>query len=254
MNTLERTLVEKAGADNGWECILESRSNCVRLASARHPVRVDIIDSGTLPSRYQLIFSEPVELTELQRDLPRDLFRDGMITAYSEQTLAAVLRRYAELFVSLPSYPLGEYEREVSASIESEGVILGTEKEVLVRQRVGQTVYRNSLMNYWKGQCAVTGIDVKEVLRASHAKPWADCGNDADRLNIYNGLLLSADFDALFDSGLISFDDYGVIMISNQLEYYQQETMGIDSSLSLRWIDRNHIPFLRWHREHVYKS
>ena len=67
MNTLERTLIEKAGADNGWECVLENRQDTVRLASARHTVCVDIIDLADLPDRYELRFSEPVERTELER-------------------------------------------------------------------------------------------------------------------------------------------------------------------------------------------
>jgi hypothetical protein len=183
MNTLERTLIEKAGADNGWECVLESRQDSVRLASARHSITVQVIDRGNIPDRYELRFSEAVDPTELERDLPPDLFQHGMITAYNEQTMAAILRRYAELVVSLPSRPLDEYQVAVESILESDTSIRGTETERLVRQRVGQDVYRKSLMVYWKGQCAVTGIDVPEVLRASHAKPWADCETDADRLN-----------------------------------------------------------------------
>ena len=254
MNTLERTLIEKAGADNGWECVLENRQDTVRLASARHTVCVDIIDLADLPDRNELRFSEPVERTELERDLPPELFQSHRITAYNEQTLAVILRRYAELVVSLPERPLAEYEKEVEEILETGSGVRGTEAERLVRQRVGQDVYRKSLMIYWKGQCAVTGIDVPEVLRASHAKPWASCESDADQLNVYNGFLLSADLDALFDSGFITFNDDGIIIISTQLEEYQRKSLRIDTSLCLRWIDRNHLPFLYWHRTYVYKK
>ena len=104
MNTLERTLVEKTGADNGWECVLESRQEVVRLASARHSVSVEIIRREPHPEGYELRFSEPVELSELKRDLPPELFLNDTIVAYNEQTLAVILRRYAELVVSLPSH------------------------------------------------------------------------------------------------------------------------------------------------------
>ena len=50
MNILERTLIEKTGADNGWECVLESSPDLVRLASARHDVVVEISDDEASPA------------------------------------------------------------------------------------------------------------------------------------------------------------------------------------------------------------
>ena len=73
------------------------------------------------------------------------------------------------------------------------------------------------LLNYWKGSCAITSMDIPEILRASDIKAWADCDNDSDRFNIYNGFLLSTNYDALFDKGLITFDDKGSIIYSNRL-------------------------------------
>lgn len=74
-----------------------------------------------------------------------------------------------------------------------------TATERLVKERVGQDIYRAALMNYWGGTCAVTGCSLKDALRASHAKPWKDCSTDAERLNVYNGFLLTSNLDALFD-------------------------------------------------------
>ena len=48
----------------------------------------------------------------------------------------------------------------------------GTEVERLMRQRVGQQKFRAAMLDYWGGACAVTGLALSEVLRASHAKPW----------------------------------------------------------------------------------
>src|ERR1039458_5220747 len=73
-------------------------------------------------------------------------------------------------------------------------------------QRIGQDIFRDALMDYWNGHCPMTGITEPELLRASHIVPWADC-TDAQRLDVYNGLLLSALWDAAFDRGLISFTD-----------------------------------------------
>ena len=39
------------------------------------------------------------------------------------------------------------------------------------------------------------------MLRASHSVPWAACASDAERLDVHNGLLLAAHWDAAFDAG-----------------------------------------------------
>ena len=86
------------------------------------------------------------------------------------------------------------------------------------------------------------------VLRASHAKPWADCVNDAERLDVFNGFLLSANLDALFDRCLITFDDTGKIIISTRLTQDQCDTLGLKPGLCLRWIANEHLFYLRYHR------
>ncbi|CBL45781.1 Hypothetical protein HDN1F_21980 [gamma proteobacterium HdN1] len=69
----------------------------------------------------------------------------------------------------------------------------------MVRQRVGPNIYRKAMLEYWDGTCAVTGIAIPEMRRASHALPWAECSSDAERLDVFNGFLLAANLDALFD-------------------------------------------------------
>jgi hypothetical protein len=74
-------------------------------------------------------------------------------------------------------------------------------------QRVGQDLFRDGLLDYWDGICAVTGLAVPELLRASHIKPWVDCDTDAERLDLFNGLLLAPKLDAAMDRGFITIDD-----------------------------------------------
>jgi putative restriction endonuclease len=54
------------------------------------------------------------------------------------------------------------------------------------------------------------------LLRASHIVPWAEC-DDAQRLDVHNGLLLAALWDAAFDTGLVSFADDGTVLASPRL-------------------------------------
>lgn len=117
--------------------------------------------------------------------------------------LYAALNRTYELGVSLPDAPLQEFEQRIA------GLPLTTEAERLVVQRIGQDIFRDRLMNYWQGRCPLTGITDQALLRASHIIPWAECNSDAERLDVHNGLLLSALWDAAFDRALVTFDDHG---------------------------------------------
>ncbi|AWK84633.1 HNH endonuclease [Photobacterium damselae] len=124
-----------------------------------------------------------------------------------------------------------------------------TEKERLIKARIGQGDFRTALITMWDG-CAVTGIKTKELLIASHIKPWRKALN-SERLDPFNGLLLIANLDKAFDTGLISFDNNGQIMISPL--FTDAEAAGINSSMTLP-VMHKHKTYLKYHREHVYKS
>jgi predicted restriction endonuclease len=105
------------------------------------------------------------------------------------------------------------------------------------------------MLSYWGGACAVTGLTLQPALRASHAKPWADCTTDAERLDVFNGFLLSANLDALFDKFLISFSVAGDLMVSSLLSLADRQLLGIDASLKLRWVAPAHVKYLTFHRD-----
>lgn len=127
-----------------------------------------------------------------------------------------------------------------------------TEKDALIKARIGQGAYRTALLDYWKG-CAVTECTIESLLVASHIKPWRDA-DDVERINPFNGLLLSPNLDRAFDKGLISFDDVGVIMISPKLSKETLDQLGISSSMKLSKIDPQHNEYLQWHRDNLFLS
>lgn len=89
-----------------------------------------------------------------------------------------------------------------------------TEKQAIVKARVGQGKFRANLFKKYDGKCLITGIDTPQLLIASHIKPWAVCSNE-ERLDVENGLLLSPNMDRLFDYGLMSFTNKGEIILSS---------------------------------------
>ncbi len=87
----------------------------------------------------------------------------------------------------------------------------GSDIEIRAKRRVGQDIFRAMLLKIYDSKCCLTGLEIPEVLRASHIIPWAERENT--RLNPENGLCLSATYDAAFDKYLISFDeDYRLIL------------------------------------------
>lgn len=132
---------------------------------------------------------------------------------------------------------------------------LVTEAIAQVRRRVGQDLYREAQLALWGGRCAVTGLAVPELLRASHAKPWAE-STDAERLDPHNGLLLAVHLDALFDQGFLTFDDDGTGMLSAALppDAYRQISLAEDTPPTLRLVLPAHRPYLEWHRTQVFRG
>lgn len=127
-----------------------------------------------------------------------------------------------------------------------------TERESIVQSRIGQGRYKLDLMALWGG-CAVTNLQDPSVVRASHAKPWRDATN-AERLDPHNGLPLIPNLDVLFDRGLITFGDDGVIFISPGLSAADLAILGVHSELRLRRVFPGNIPFLQYHRENVFQG
>jgi predicted restriction endonuclease len=113
-------------------------------------------------------------------------------------------------------------------------------------QRIGQEIFRARLMDYWQGRCPLTGISDQALLRASHIIPWSQCESDAERLDVHNGLLLSALWDAAFDRALVTFDDEGKPQFSPSLSEPARAELRWNSPLSLT---DNHRRRLARHRE-----
>ena len=250
MNPLQRVLIEKAGREYGFENVLVGDVDNVALGSARHTVRVSVRLAG---DGFQLWLPEGLLASELGRDYAATASGGVAFAATNIEQLSAVLLRTAALAQSLPNQAAHDYEAEVQAILINLPKN-GTEIERMVRQRVGQDTFRSAMLDYWGSACAVTGINVPQVLRASHAKPWAECTNDAERLDVFNGFLLSANLDALFDKFLISFDSEGGILISSLLCHSQIEPLSLAYDLRLRWMAKQHGPYLQYHRDCFYRN
>ena len=127
----------------------------------------------------------------------------------------------------------------------------GYEREALIKARVNQSVYRNHLIEKY-GKCCLCGVKQTEFLVASHIKPWSKSDNK-EKVDTENGLLLCPNHDKLFDSGYISFDDNGNIMISSELQKESLVFLNVHESMHIN-LTKQQKKYMKYHRDHIFKK
>lgn len=128
------------------------------------------------------------------------------------------------------------------------------------KRRKGQDYFRRMILANYGGRCALTGIDVPQLLLASHIIPWSDKTHKQERLNPCNGICLSALYDKAFDQGLITIspDDYCVVLSSalreNETKEYYDKHFDCIKGQKLT-LPTEYLPsreFLAYHRDKVF--
>ena len=249
---LESHAVRKAARDAGFDIFIEIDGSVVG-ESSHAPLKFAIWKSSnngfliafSMSNVVHAIESDIGNSTDLN-NLPNCTFNiAGVFEVLDIHNLEGLLVRAWQLSRSLPNALIDRFEQEVTK-------ISSTEREATVRQRVGQNLFREGLMALWGGRCAITGSDAPELLRASHAKPWSD-STDTERLDVFNGLLLAAHWDAAFDSGLITISPTGYILISSVLSDLTRKVLVVSDDLKIK-IQSQHEYYLKWHRDNVFKN
>lgn len=182
---------------------------------------------------------KPVAL-EIER-LPIFLQRDKT----GKKMYSTALARFAMYLAEGHS---GDVEEDIDEILADPG-LSATERMNLVKSRIGQGVFRQKVLTHWKA-CAVTGFKDTNLLVASHIKPWRWC-NSLERLDQFNGLLLTPNLDKAFDSGLITFLPAGPINLSPLLS--EPEKLGISADMRVALHDQ-HQPFMDFHRDVVFRA
>jgi putative restriction endonuclease len=238
MTPIDRLRIEKAAADCGFEMTPAERDGGLELRSAHFPEAVVVHQVG--PAAFDVVASSPLLLDATGGG--------GTVRVTGFAALYDILRTVAAHARTLPNRVADAFRRETKDLPRS------TEAERFVVQRVGQNLFRNALIDYWQGRCCVTGLDVPELLRASHVKPWAACDDDDERLDVFNGLLLAPHIDALFDGGWLSFSDEGRVLISEALPAEASARLGVTSGWTIHNLKPAHGRYLAFHRQHELRT
>ncbi len=237
-----RTEAQKAAADNGFRLPRGTQNGWLRFGSTT--AQGDVWIAGASPTGPWLLALDRAEVAAEIGAAVTALATGPGVAMFVFDTLPplyAALDRAYRLGVSLPDAPLVQFQAQAGSLPRA------TEAERLVVQRIGQDVFRQALMAYWGGRCPLTGISDPALLRASHIVPWAECATDAERLDVHNGLLLSALWDAAFDAGLVSFADDGAVLVSPTLGAAATAALGAAPGSALQGLTARHRANLAWH-------
>ncbi|MGE7942247.1 HNH endonuclease [Lysinibacillus xylanilyticus] len=126
--------------------------------------------------------------------------------------------------------------------------IIQTEKERLIKSRIGQGKFKKLLIER-ECKCALCGVTDPRVLIASHIKPWSASTNE-ERLDVNNGLLLCPNHDALFDKHLISFDLQGKIAISRTLDETARVFLNVNGELRVK-LNEKQLSYMEGHYQNL---
>jgi putative restriction endonuclease len=243
--------LEKAAVDNGFDQELPRDGDWLGFASTQCPLRIWL--TAIADDHFVLALSQQHVSAALgEFGTPESIsLPEGAESARSVvdiPTLHRLVRRAFQLSRTFPNELLHVFERKTTVLPTT------TEAERLVVQRVGQDIFRAGLIDYWEGRCAITGLAVPELLRASHIKPWADCQSNAERLDVFNGILLAPHFDAVFDRGFITLADDGEVIISAVLAAEDRQVLGLHHPLRATGLADRHRHYLPWHRDKVFRG
>jgi putative restriction endonuclease len=135
----------------------------------------------------------------------------------------------------------------------------GETKIRAIKTRVNQNFFRQVVVSNYSGKCAITGIDIPDLLVASHIIPWSI--NEAERLNPENGICLSALYDRAYDKGYIGINDRLEILISSELKKKDKE---VYYSKFFSYLSGNklilpskyypHKDFLQYHLDKIFRG
>jgi len=128
-----------------------------------------------------------------------------------------------------------------------------------VKTRVNQSVFRQMVLSNYNNKCAITGIDIPELLLASHIIPWSK--NEEHRLNPENGICFSALYDKAFDKGLIGINTNHEIILSDtikgkkEIEFFTKYFAPIENQKII--VAQKYLPrkdFLEYHLDTIFNN
>lgn len=134
----------------------------------------------------------------------------------------------------------------------------GKDRERVVKTRINQNFFRQTILSAYNETCCVTGLNVGELLIASHIVPWSK--KKEARMNPRNGLCLNTLHDKAFDRGLMTVNFDFVIKVSSQIKTLENKAVKeflIKYDGQKIYTPERFVPekkFLQYHNEHIFRK
>ena len=122
----------------------------------------------------------------------------------------------------------------------------------IIKARVGQGTFRRAVL-LKESICRLTQISNPNHLVASHIKPWAACEHQ-EHTDGNNGLMLAPHIDHLFDTGQISFDDNGGLLLAAELDRSVLHAWNIPEVANVGAFSADQAKYLAYHRQNVFEQ
>jgi hypothetical protein len=182
-----------------------------------------------------------------QLSLPNITFISIVKLLNEHNNLEYYFRLFADYFGDVVHpYVLEEEKKELEAIENIE------EKKSKTRARVGQGKYREDLLSQCPF-CPITMVSDDRLLIASHIKPWAK-SNEIEKIDPYNGFMLTPTFDYLFDKGFMSFTNDKKTILSPFLSKMTYSKIGISDNKSFQFLPIDgREKYLEYHRNEILK-
>ena len=157
------------------------------------------------------------------------------------------------LLAKIENRPIGDI-----CNIDMKDLPLGKTNERIVKVRVNQSFFRDSILASYNNTCCITGLNQSELLIAGHIKPWSE--DEKNRLNPRNGIAINALHDKAFENGLITTTPEYKIKISDvilkqkrteSIETYFLQYENKDIVLPSRFLPD--IEFLKYHNDYRFR-
>ena len=142
---------------------------------------------------------------------------DPLIWAEFEQNPEKVIFESEQLLAQRMGKSLEDY-----TEICTEDLPEGKTREVVVRQRVNQRFFHDTVLSAYNNHCCITGISNSPLLEACHISGWAD--DTRNRTNPKNGLCMTPTFHRAYDKYLMAITpDYEIVISEKMIDGAKDE-------------------------------
>ena len=221
-----------------------------------HNIKVSRLEEEYLYFEIYRVDVKPPRIYINSKDKAYDVIREISLPNISYVSILKLKDsndNYLFYFRPFIEYNIDSIRKTEEISIAEEENITTSERESIIKSRIGQGKYREKLLEECPF-CPITMVNDERLLIASHIKPWVK-SNKEEKVDPKNGFMFTPTYDKLFDRGFISFEDDGTMLVSPWISPMNQKRLGIFNGKKIKALPtEGRENYLLYHREFIFKK